>query len=382
MASINSSSPSRADLTDQYRAQQAEKDQVKEQNEAEIENLKKAYAAQKEDLKDRYETSLQTDRQHTYENLRNTKMQLNREERQMDAVKNELLNQKQSEFTHEAVQTEQEGRAHLTQLRQQYVTAEDYERGKLLSAENEIRTGHKQVAEHILSDSQKKIEALRAEKMNYLEDQKTLHAQALGQIEGHYQDIRTQNLNTYQTDIQNVAHKISEDLNQRKLAGAEVIQKFDSKQGDPFYQIKRFESDLLDIGDAYVLRVKVPEYDRKQFRVQISGQEMQLSGVRSFDETVKLDSDRSISSKSYQNVSERYRLASPVDGRALTQKEDGEWMEYHLPKFGPNHRLVSQYHSPTSFADDKVAETELKFIDTLPTPTIPGNAKGRGPMGA
>jgi HSP20 family molecular chaperone IbpA len=95
----------------------------------------------------------------------------------------------------------------------------------------------------------------------------------------------------------------------------------------------------MDIGDAYVLRVKVPEYERKQFKVHVAGQEIQLQGVRTSDEKVDLEPGRSVATRSYQNISERYALDAPVDGKSMVYKEEGDWVEYTIPKFGQNHRV-------------------------------------------
>ena len=375
MSSISPQYSNRAEIADQYRAQQAEKEDIQAQNEAEINNLKRSYEAEKQDLKDRFEASLQADKANTYEHLRNAKAQLNREERMMDSLQSQAMDQKKHNYALESIRTEREGRSELQNLSERYHEAEEYQRNQLNTAENEIRTNHKKTAEGILTDSQNKLNALKQEKQEFLEKQQATHAQALDQIQDHYQGIRNQQVETYQNDIQNVAHKISADLNSRKLAGATYVQKYDSKSADPFYQIQRFDSDLLDIGEAYVLRVKVPQYERKQFRIQLSGQELQLAGARTSDESLKLEPGRTVSTKSYQNITERYKLDTPVDARAMTQREDGDWMEYTIPKFSATHRIADQYQK-SPYTDDPKANQELTFIKSLPTPTIPRKPDG------
>lgn len=382
MSSISSQYPAQAAIADQYKAKEAQKEEIRTQNETEIENLKKAYALQKEDVKDRYESSLQNERQATYEHLRNTKSQLNREERALDALKNQAIGEKKREFTREEIETEAEGRKTLTDLRQKFAATEDLERAKIQQAEAQIRGDHHKTAEAILHESQKKVDTLRDEKAAYLENQKITHAQALNQIFDHYQDSRAQTLQGYQHEIQDLAHKTSTDINERRIASGTYIQNLQQKEDDPFYQLSRFDSQLVDAGDAYVLRVKAPEYERSQMRVQISGQEMQLSGVRTADNTVKLEEGRTVSSKSYQNITERFKLDQAVDPRNLSRREDGEWVEYRLPKFDGHGR--SQLRSNAVVYDDphrSDGSKELDFINTLPTPTIPAQARGRGTLG-
>ena len=81
MANLSvSTNPASADLTEQYRAKEAQKQEVQQANEKEIENLKKAYELQKAELVDRFETAVQSDQTKHYENLKNMKRQSQRSE--------------------------------------------------------------------------------------------------------------------------------------------------------------------------------------------------------------------------------------------------------------------------------------------------------------
>ena len=367
MASINPQY-SRAELAEQYRAQQAEKEELEASHDAEINNLKKAYSTEKADLEDRFESSIQTEKGAQYDHLRNLKQQLNREDRTFTDTHNHAINQKQTDYRREEIAADQEGRGKVATAIQKYAAAEEYERNRALAAEAEVRDDHRKSAEFIISDSQKRLNALSDEKTKYLEQQKETHAVALDQMLNHYQDARAGTEKQYATEANALQTRADQELNSKRLANASIMAKFDAKQEDPFYQIKRFESDLLDLGESYLLRVKVPAYERTHFKVQVAGQEIQLQGIRSSDEKVDLEPGRSVATRSYQNISERYALGAPVDGKSMVYREEGDWLEYTIPKFGPNHRISDAYRKPPPMKEDLAIGKELNFKNTLPTP--------------
>jgi HSP20 family molecular chaperone IbpA len=368
------STPNRNELADQYRTQQAEKDEIKSRHETEVSELKKNYSHEKASLEDRFEQSIQDERLSHYDHLRNTKNQLQKEERMLEEKRREIVGGRESDLYKEQAKTEQDGRTRVNQLQQKYAAAEEYERNRALAAQEEVHTKHKQSAEGIINESNKNIGRLREQKETELVTQKETHAQAIDQIHGHYDGLRNQTENQYATEFKNFQERATADMDQRKLATLVTLQNYATRQNDPFYRMSRFDSTLHDAGDAYVLRVKVPEYERDQFKVQVSGQEIQLNGVRAHNEKAEVEPGRWLSTNSYQNVSERVPLDMPVDGRSMTVKADGDWVEYTLPKFGPNRRVSDQY-KPNVNADavrqDQSMEKELNFKNSLNKPTLP-----------
>ena len=381
MSSIPSNpSSNRAELSEQYKTQQAERQELEANHSAEMNNLKNSYAVEKADSEDRFETSIQAETGAHYDHLRNLKSQLNRESRELEHERTEVIGQKTNEFKLDEVRTERDGKSRVSDLMRKYAEAEAFERKRMLSAESEMRTDHKKNAELIINDSQKRLNSLAEEKASYLDSQKENHATALSQMQDHFQTIRGGTEKQYASELVSLESRTKADLNERRLASATAIESFDNKAKDSFYGLKRFESDLLDIGDAYILRVKVPEYERKQFRVQVAGQEIQLKGVRTNDQKAEIEPGRTVATRSYQNVTERYALASPVDGRSMVFKEEGDWLEYTLPKFGEHHRISDQFRKPLAVTEDKQLAKDLEFKNTLPRPASVKDDVGSGTM--
>jgi HSP20 family molecular chaperone IbpA len=371
-------SPSRNELSEQYRTQKSEKEALAEQHEAEMGQLKKSYALEKASLEDRFEQSTQDERLSHYDQLRNTKSKLNQEERRLDDMRKEIIGTKTNDLNKEQVKAEYEGAAKVNDVKAKYATAEEYERNRANAAYDEVRSFHKETAEHIVDDSNKKVQALEDQKQAELITKKETHAQALDQMKEHYDGLRTSTEEQYAAGFQAFENRATADLEARKIASTQKLQNYVDRQNDPFYKMNRFDSTLQDAGDAYVLRVRVPTYERDLFKVQVSGQEIQLNGVRSFSEKSEVEPGRWISTSSQQNITERVPLDAPVDGRAMSVQSKGEWVEYTLPKFGPHRRIGSQYKTNadlTADAVDAATKKELEFKDTLPKPSLPHLSK-------
>ena len=370
-SSISNQNSNRAELASQYKIQQNQKEELAASHESEMNNLKKSYSSEKADLEDRFESSIQSEKASHYDHLRNLKQQHTREDRQTEGSTRQAIEQTENNLRREATQSEQDGKARVNKVLQKYASVEELERNRSLAAETEMRTGHRKSAEQILSDSEKRISNLADEKTDYLEHQKENHVATLGDIEEHYQGSRNQIEKQYLDETQSLKSRVDQELSTKRMATAQTMGTFRKKSEDPFYQIKRFDSELTEASDSFILRVKVPEYERKHFKVQVSGQELQILGTRSSDEKVEVEPGRLISTRSFQNISEHFTLGAPVDSRALIYKEDGEWLEYTVPKFGPNHHLGDSAKSRLAPDEDPSMIKELNFKDTLPKPKSP-----------
>jgi HSP20 family molecular chaperone IbpA len=381
MSKISSNYNGREELEAQYRAQQERKEEIRDQNESEIENLKRNYNAQKADLEDRFERSVQGERLQHYENLRNQKSQIQRETMQLETAGRQHIQQKSEALGKTEHQIEVEGSSKINELKQKYVAAEAYEQQQMQSAQEQIRGDHRKNAETILKDSERNIAALHDEKKQQLEKHQETHASALNQMSEHYSGLRDGVQKSYETGLQSLQQRTRDELGQKQLGYSKLIEAYQKRADDPFYKINRYDSDMLDVGDKYVLRVKVPDYERGQFRVQVAGQEIQLMGIRSNQEKTEIEPGRWIATNSHQTISERYPLDAPVDSRAMTMREEGDWLEYHLPKFGKNHRY-SDVTAPKGMDREQAALIkEIEFPASLPRPTISRKDSG-GPVGS
>jgi len=136
---------------------------------------------------------------------------------------------------------------------------------------------------------------------------------------------------------------------------------------------------MEDQGDSVILRVKVPEHERKGVRVQVSGKDLELIGTRVADERARVEPGRVISSRSHQILSERFSLPAPVDPKSISMREDGDWIEYRMVKFGPHHPVSGPAAHQIDQDLSPIAQ-ELRFVENLPRPSVMNQNSGKGTL--
>lgn len=377
MASV-SSSTHRNEIADQYASQQAEKEKLRAEHEAEMERLHKTYSAEKESLKDRYETSLHEEKIQTYDNLRNTKKQFSATEKNLKDSGNQRLQQKKDEYQQEELRIDKEGTAKVSEALRKQAAMEEYQRSQSNLAESTARHNMSHNARTIINENNDKIEKLRENKMEELERRKAEHGVAVGQIRDHYDQRQNRLLSQHEKETLNIKKGVDSQINQASLDNAKRLHAHMEKQDDPFYRMSYIDSGFSDEGDYYLLSVRLPEYERKNFRVQISGQELQFSGMRNNNVKAEVEPGHEVSTSSFQNFSERYQFDMPVDANAMQVSHDGDWMHYTIPKYGPNHRMREENVQSKISKLDLAMSREVEFKDTLPLPKAVRKDTGSG----
>ena len=368
MSSISSSSSNRSEISEQYASQQAEKEKLVTEHEAEMNRLKQSYSAEKEDLKDRFEASTQAERLRNYDNLRNTKKQFTSAEKTLKTAGDERLQQKSGEYQQEEARITKEGTAKVDAALKKQAALEEYQRNQANIVEGIVRHQHTQDAQAIIKDSEDKIENLRQDKMDALDKRRAEHGIAVEQIKDHYDQRQTRLLSQHDQETKRIKDGVDQQINESRVENAKRLDAHLEKQDDPFYHMSHIDSDFSDQGEFYQLKVRLPEYERKGFRVQISGQELQFSGMRTSNQNAEPEKGHQFSTNSYQSFSERYQFDSPVDAKGMQASQDGEWLLYNIPKYGPNHRMREENLRASINKRDLEMSKDLDFKDTLPLP--------------
>jgi HSP20 family molecular chaperone IbpA len=377
MSSV-SSSTKRNEVADQYASQQAEKEKLRAEHEAEIERLHKTYSSEKEHLKDRYETSLQNEKAQTYENLRNTKKQFSSAEKDLKNSGEERIQQKKTELHQEETRIEKEGTFKVNEALKKQAAMEEYQRNQANLADTTARHNLSHNARTIINENNQKIEKLQESKLQELEKRKGEHGVAVGQIREHYDQRQNRLLQQHEKETMNIKKGVDAQINKAALDNAKRLHANLDKQDDPFYRMSYVDSDFTDQGDFYQLSVRLPEYERKGFRVQISGQELQFSGMRNSNVKAEVEPGHDVSTNSFQSFSERYKFDIPVDANAMQVTHDGDWMHYTIPKYGPNHRMREDNMKSKIDRLDLEMSREVEFKDTLPLPKSVRKDTGSG----
>jgi hypothetical protein len=381
MNPIQTQSQQSQDLADTLRAQKRQKEEIQESHEREMENLKQSYAAEKAESVDRFESSSQNERLNHYENLRKLKSQINREERDLESRGREAISSKSLRLQKEEMIAEDEGRKRVDQTLKKYAALEEYQRQSTKQANDEAHELRTRSTRQIMENAENGVESLRQQKNQYLEERKVNHAEALGEIDQHYRDVREGFETRHRDEFSAIEEKGFRELNQKRLEGSRILALEDELKSDPFYQLHRFESAMTDEGASYRLNVKVPQHERKNLRIQANGQDVQLIGTRVAD-LEAFEQGRSISTRTHQTLSEKINLDAPIDARAITRTETETGVEFRIPKYGPSHRMDADARN-TAEADrnnHKIAK-QIRFAESLPAPTFVSPKNGKGTLG-
>ena len=381
MSTIQTQYGNNQDLADLLRSQKQQKEELVASHEREMDHLKRSYAAEKADLQDRFESGAQADRLAHYENLRNLKSQITREEKNLEKLGKEALQNKSDALKNEEISIEKDGNARVDESRRKFAAIEEYERQRMNAASNEIKSDHSKSTRLMMQESEKALDSLRENQEKFLSDQKQMHGDSLHEIEDHYSSLRDQQTLRLQGELSALEEVTHRELNKKILDSSTRLNRYASQKTDPFYQLHRFDSDLQETPDTYVLKVKVPDHERKNLRIQATGQDIQLIGIRTSDQELNQDG-RILSSRSHQTISEKFNLPTPFDARAIQREETGDFVQFTLPKFGPNHRMGVNQEKPKNPAlDEKALTQDLKFAESLPEPKISAIKATRGALG-
>jgi HSP20 family molecular chaperone IbpA len=369
MSSIFSTGSSKNDLSEQYASQQAEREKIRDQHEKEMDRLEQNYANEVEHTRDRYEASLQEEYDRSYENLRNAKRKLSSQERDLEKSGKDRLRSLSESFKNEESHITKEGEHRLHESQKKQALIEEYQRHQALKNQSLSRNDYLKNASMLIEDNERKIENLQNKKSEELEKRKTEHAEALSQIHEHFDQRRNQIIEQNEDRLINTQLKLAEQKNKILQKTAFNVSDTETKIDDPFYRLSRLDSEFTDEGDYYQLRIRVPEHEMKNLKVQVSGQNVQITGSRDHDATAVIDSGHEMSTRSYQTYSERYSMDVPVDPKGMLKTVEDGWIQYSIPKYGPNHPVQSD-QPLNRMALSALSEKTENFKETLPTPTV------------
>ena len=375
MNSIQGQARQNEEITDSLRAQRKQKEELQTTHEREMENLKASYSAEKAHATDRFESAAQNERLQHYENLRKLKHQISREERDLESRGKDAISDKTLRLQKEEIMADQEGRKRVESTMKKYAALEEYERQATQQANENARELRKMGSQQITEEAESSVEKMRIEKNDYLAGRKQNHSDALGGIEEHYRNLRETFEEQQREELTSLEERGFRELNQKRIDQAQAISLHSEKTTDPFYQLRRFESAMIDEGPSYRLNIKVPPHERKGLRIQANGQDVQIIGVRVSDQEA-FEQGRSISTRTHQSFSEKISLDSPIDAKTITRTETDSGVEFKIQKLGAS-RNETKEPDPETRSNSRIAK-QIRFSETLPSPSFSTPKSGKG----
>ena len=104
----------------------------------------------------------------------------------------------------------------------------------------------------------------------------------------------------------------------------------DFKQ-DPFYQLQNRGTDFFETSSAYVLKTRVPEFEKDKIKVKIHDDRVMVQGTRSFQDK-REESDRKIATNNFQTFKEEFKFDKPVAIGASERSQSGDELTVVIPK--------------------------------------------------
>jgi HSP20 family molecular chaperone IbpA len=90
------------------------------------------------------------------------------------------------------------------------------------------------------------------------------------------------------------------------------------QRNDPFYQVLKPETTLINQDRFYVVETKVPEKDRDNIDIRVHKDRVVISGKREYNDHLDDEGHRLVTNN-YQTFREELKLSHPVDEKSFTK---------------------------------------------------------------
>jgi len=366
-----------ADIAEDYRQSQIDREERKHAHDQEMNRLDRNYQTEIHDQKDRFDHSVQGEKLQHYENLRNLKHQMTKDEialreqgrKRNENVTDELAKATNTEENKFRNQVSNLQTTHNIQLEQDNKLNQEQIDGlhKTYTTQQRILT----------EDNQRVYDQMQRAKHEELDKQMALTAMANDQTVKHFESERADTTSHFAQQFDEIQNLTQDSLHQLRTENALKLGSYESRLTDPFYRLVRVDAEVTETSDEVRIRVKVPPHERENVRLQISGNNAQVTGVRSNSERVETSPGHWVSTSSQQSFSERVTLPAPVDGHSLHVETEGDDLVYVMNKLTTH--VHPQFQS-TQHASDRKPATQPDFPLNLPKPVLARETGRNGPI--
>jgi len=358
-----------ASAQDEVKRERASLEAIREYNRDQFEKQQGIESA-------RAEASLEDQRLKGYERIRDLQRAQNAEIARVRQEGEKKVDQIKNYYASESYNAERKGHDTLNQVQQQNTAELEYETKAGETTLNEVRANNTHKIARYQEAKDSTVEQAQADARRNL-DQIRENLQASNQTaEQHYLEAH-ENLNKEQNQTLNrLNSKAQESLDQIRENNSRKVAAYAERQKDPFYRLVKFNAELFDNGDEFVLRAQVPEYEQRSVALTLKGNStLVLSGHRKSEEKMESAPGRRISTSAYQAFQESFDLGSPVDPRGIRKNFDGDIMTAWIPKVTAK-KAAPVYQAEVN-ADLKAPKvTKPKFPEEIEELFLPNGETG------
>jgi len=136
---------------------------------------------------------------------------------------------------------------------------------------------------------------------------------------------------TQQSTFKNLEDRFQEQINETKSRTSNVINHISQKADDPFYQIKRPNPTLKDVGDSYEIKLEVPPHEQQSYILSAEKRQLKLSFDRHFKDQLKQDGQELKSSR-VESFNYSFPVESIVDSKQISKNYENNILTFRIAK--------------------------------------------------
>lgn len=330
------------------------------EEEARIDAIKDQYEKRGVEERARGENYIESVRNRSYESLGELRRKSQSEEMKLKSEGEKNVNSLKTQYKTAADATANEGEARLGQAVKTNFKAEEAERKRNAEQLNELKSRielekrmteeeHKSTTENLGKASQQRRKELEAKTRTDVEASNE-----------HYKDAYEGAVKQNQNAIKDVNWRASQEVEDLKRNTALKLDSYSSQKNDPFYKMVNLNATLHESDEAFVLKAKVPPHERDRININVSGNDLIISGKRKSEESVESENGTKVRTNSYQSFSESFPLNWSVDAKSMTREWSGNTLVVRIPK-------RATYEAPKKKEAERTAAQRPNFPKNLPT---------------
>ncbi len=221
---------------------------------------------------------------------------------------------------------------------QRFITTGEHtieERGKINKSKlDEQKSEFKEESAEVKNRNETQLKQQQAAYEKQKKSEAQIQRQNLGQLKQDFLERQQKLGESHEQNIDIKDRLYHRELFKQQQKYQTRFDKVESRKEDPFYQGLNFGAELEETENSYVFKAKVPAHEIENVDVKVKGDKVTISNHRKFEDRKDLG-DQVATTNSYQTQRQEFKLAIPVDAKAIVRDRDAEGnITVRIPKKG------------------------------------------------
>lgn len=305
---------------------------VAAEGEAQVNSLRDGYERETAAESSREELQLESERLKGYKAIRDLQRAQAAELARVKKQGDDELKQAQDYYRTTTYKTQRSGDEQVQELQNQNSRMIDYERRSGGTSADQMKRNQNLEIQQLQAERNERISALEADSQVKIDEKRVQTQRAMEQSFEHLNQNYVKTEDDNQAILGKVQTEASKQLQNLRSETAKKLAAYSTRQKDPFYQPKDLDAELSDHGTKYVLRAKIPDYERGNINVAVRGNQIVLSGSRRNEDKWEDEPGHVRGTNSYQSFNETFPFRDPVEANLITKEFSGDTVTVTIPK--------------------------------------------------